>query len=160
MPQPPRASRCYRQRTAHPEDTIRCLLSALFALETDQLRLRPWWKGQAEELLRCFLTICEEIVWFCWESVVAAVQVAGDDDLVGEDAGCRGPGLVWVHKGCEASWMYWTFNWTTAPNLGHLWLCRVTKVHILVVFCCGRLRLTRERIMSEKQFGIPHLWDD
>ncbi len=30
------------------------------------------------------------------------------DDLGGEDAGCGGPGLVWLHVvcGCEASWMY------------------------------------------------------
>lgn len=75
--------------------------------------------------LRWFLTIGEEIVL-----LVAAFQVAGDDDLVGEDAGRGGPGLVWVHKGCEASWMYWTFNWTTAPNLGHLWLCRGKKLQI------------------------------
>ncbi len=30
------------------------------------------------------------------------------DDLGGEDAGCGGPGLVWLHVvcGCEAGWMY------------------------------------------------------
>ncbi len=29
------------------------------------------------------------------------------DDLGGEDAGCGGPGLVWLHVvcGCEAGWM-------------------------------------------------------
>ncbi len=31
------------------------------------------------------------------------------DDLGGEDAGCEGPGLVWLHMvcGCEAGWMLW-----------------------------------------------------
>ncbi len=30
------------------------------------------------------------------------------DDRRGEDAGCGGPGLVWLHVvcGCEAGWMY------------------------------------------------------
>lgn len=107
--------------------------------------------------LRWFLTICEEIVWFCKPIVAAAVQVAGADDRVGEDAGRGGPGLVWVHKGSEDSWMYWTFNLTTAPNLGHLWLCRVTQLQILVVFAAVRLRLTCENNMSDQQFGIPHL---
>lgn len=67
--------------------------------------------------LRWFLTIGEDIVWFCTPFVVGAVQVAGDDDLVDEDAGRGGPGLVWQH---QASWMYrtfnWTFDWTTASN--------------------------------------------
>ncbi len=40
--------------------------------------------------------------------VAAAVRVAGLDDLGGEDAGCGGPGLVWLHVvcSCEAGWMY------------------------------------------------------
>ncbi len=35
------------------------------------------------------------------------------DDLGGEDAGCRGPGLVWLHLvcGCEAGWMYYQILW-------------------------------------------------
>ncbi len=35
------------------------------------------------------------------------------DDLGGEDAGCGGPGLVWlpVVCGCEAGWMYWQILW-------------------------------------------------
>ncbi len=34
------------------------------------------------------------------------------DDLGGEDAGCGGPGLVWLHVvcGCEAGWMYCQFS--------------------------------------------------
>ncbi len=38
--------------------------------------------------------------------VAAAVGVA--DHLGGEDAGCGGPGLVWLHVvcGCEAGCMY------------------------------------------------------
>ena len=30
------------------------------------------------------------------------------DDPVGEEAGCGGPGLAWLHVvcGCEAGWMY------------------------------------------------------
>ncbi len=35
------------------------------------------------------------------------------DDLGGEDAGCGGPGLVWIHVvcGCEAGWMYCQILW-------------------------------------------------
>ncbi len=35
------------------------------------------------------------------------------DDLGGEDAGCGGPGLVWLHivYGCEASWMHCQILW-------------------------------------------------
>ncbi len=35
------------------------------------------------------------------------------EDLVGEDAGCGGPGLVWLHMvcGCEAGWMYSQILW-------------------------------------------------
>ncbi len=35
------------------------------------------------------------------------------DDLGGENAGCGGPGLVWLHMvcGCEASWMYCQILW-------------------------------------------------
>ncbi len=35
------------------------------------------------------------------------------DDLGGEDVGCGGAGLVWLHLvcGCEASWMYWQILW-------------------------------------------------
>ncbi len=35
------------------------------------------------------------------------------DDLGGEDAGCGGPGLVWLHVvcGCEAGWMYCQILW-------------------------------------------------
>lgn len=85
--------------------------------------------------LRWFLTICEEIVWFCKPIVVAAVQVAGADDRVGEDAGRGGPGLVWVHKGSEASWMYWTFNLTTAPTSVAV---SCDKTADFSSFCCGQ----------------------
>ncbi len=35
------------------------------------------------------------------------------DDLGGEDAGCGGPGLVWLHVvcGCEVGWMYCQIIW-------------------------------------------------
>ncbi len=35
------------------------------------------------------------------------------DDLGGKDAGCGGPGLVWVHVvyGCEDGWMYCQILW-------------------------------------------------
>lgn len=103
VPRPPRASRCYRQHTAHPHDIIRCRVSALFALQTDRLQSARDPDGKDEQK-SWILTICEDAVWFCKPIVVAAAQLAGDDDLVGEDAGRGGPGLVWVHKGCEASW--------------------------------------------------------
>ncbi len=37
------------------------------------------------------------------------------DDLGGEDAGCGGPGLVWLHVvcGCEAGWMYCQILWNS-----------------------------------------------
>ncbi len=37
------------------------------------------------------------------------------DDLGGEDAGCGGPRLVWLHMvcGCEAGWMYCQILWNT-----------------------------------------------
>ncbi len=43
------------------------------------------------------------------------------DDLGGEDAGCGGPGLVWLHVvcGCEAGWMYCQILWNTFG--GGLW---------------------------------------
>ncbi len=36
------------------------------------------------------------------------------DDLGGEDAGCGGPGLVWLHVicSCEAGWMYCQILWS------------------------------------------------
>ncbi len=36
-------------------------------------------------------------------------------DLGGGDAGCGGPGLVWLHMvcGCEAGWMYCQILWNT-----------------------------------------------
>lgn len=36
------------------------------------------------------------------------VAVLDDDNLAGEDAGCRAPELVWLHVSCdcEESWMY------------------------------------------------------
>ena len=35
------------------------------------------------------------------------------DDLAGEEAGCGGPGLAWLHVicGCEAGWMYCQILW-------------------------------------------------
>ncbi len=43
--------------------------------------------------------------------VMQTEQLSGwldSDDLGGEDAGCGGPGLVWLHVvcGCEAGWVY------------------------------------------------------
>ncbi len=58
--------------------------------------------------LRRFLTVCAEII--CYANRLLQ-QLSGwlvSDDLGGEDAGCGGPGLVWLHVvfGCEAGWMY------------------------------------------------------
>ncbi len=82
----------------------------------------------------------DELPWDCfWQFVQKFFgyanrllqQLSGwlvSDDLGGEDAGCGGPGLMWLHMvcGCEAGWMYlpksltrlwrrlmvdkWTFN--------------------------------------------------
>ena len=43
-------------------------------------------------------------------SVSSAVQGGRvSDDPAGEEAGCGGPGLVWLHVVCgsEAAWTYW-----------------------------------------------------
>ncbi len=44
------------------------------------------------------------IISLCKPIVAAAVRVAVSNDFEGEDAGCGGPGLVWLHVvcGCEA----------------------------------------------------------
>ncbi len=57
----------------------------------------------------------KEILWFCKPIVAAAVRGAVSDDLGGEDAGCGGPGLMWLHVvcGCEAGWMYCQIIWNT-----------------------------------------------
>ncbi len=92
------------------------------------------------------------------------------DDLGGEDAGCGGPGLVWLHVvcGCEAGWMYcqilwrlmvekWTFNsWATAlvdipavsmPIARSLKTCDICGIvlsdktaHFRVAFYCGQVK--------------------
>ncbi len=57
--------------------------------------------------------LCAEIIWLCKPIVAAAVWVAGLRGLGSEDAGCGGPGLVWLHVvcGCEAGWMYCQILW-------------------------------------------------
>ncbi len=52
---------------------------------------------------------------FCYANRLLQ-QLSGwlvSDDLVGEDAGCGGPGLVWLHVvcGCEAGWRYCQLLW-------------------------------------------------
>ncbi len=117
------------------------------------VRWRPRWGRQAYRWasLRRFLTVCAEILWLCKPIVAAAVRVAVSDNLGGEDTGCGGPGLVWLHVvcGCEAGWMYWMYSETPVEtaygwemniqftatalvdipavpqNLRHLWHCVV-----------------------------------
>ncbi len=52
---------------------------------------------------------------FCYANRLLQ-QLSGwlvSDDLGGEDAGCGGPGLVWLHVvcGCEAGWRYCQILW-------------------------------------------------
>ncbi len=67
------------------------------------VRSRPRWGRRAYRWasLKRFLTVCAEILWLCKLIVAAAVRVSVSDDLGGEDAGCGGPGLVWLVCGCE-----------------------------------------------------------
>ncbi len=67
----------------------------------------------------------DELPWDCfWQFVQKFFgyanrllqQLSGwlvSDGLGDEDAGCRGPGLMWLHVvcGCEAGWMYWQILW-------------------------------------------------
>ncbi len=71
-------------------------------------RPRLGWRAYRWASRRRFLTVCAEILWLCKPIVAAAVWWLVSDDLEGEDAGCGGPGLVWLHVvcGCEAGWMY------------------------------------------------------
>ncbi len=87
------------------------------------VRWRPRWGRRACRWasLRRFLTVCAEVLWLCKPIVAAAVRVSVSDDLGGEDAGCGGPGLVWLHMvcGCEAGQMYCQILWNA---FGHsLW---------------------------------------
>ncbi len=91
-------------------------------------RSRPRWGWQACRWasLRRFLTVCAEIILLCSKLIVAAaVRVSVSDDFGGEDVGCGGPGLVWLHVvcGCEY-WMYSHPCWMldVLPNsLKRLW---------------------------------------
>ncbi len=51
------------------------------------------------------------------------------DDLGGEDVGCGGPGLVWLHVvcGCEAGWMYCQILWNAFGD--GLWLRNEHSIH-------------------------------
>ncbi len=70
----------------------------------------PWWWQRACRWasLRWFLIVSSEMFWLCKPIVAAAARTGWlvSDDLRGEDAGCGGPGLVWLHVvcGCEAGW--------------------------------------------------------
>ncbi len=149
------------------------------------VRLRPrWgWRACSWASLRRFLTVCAEILWLCKPVVAAAVRWLVSDDHGGEDAGCEGPGLVWLHTvcGCEAGWL------DVLPNsLKRLWwrlmvekltfdsrataledipavsmpLCCVIKLHILEwPFIVASLRHTSAIIMlSNQHLDMPHLW--
>ncbi len=90
--------------------------------------------------LRWFLTVCAEIAQLYISLLIILCiiyyvtnketlksfgyanrllqQLSGwlvSDDLGGEDTGCGGPGLVWLHVvcGCEAGWMYCKILWNT-----------------------------------------------
>ncbi len=88
------------------------------------VRWRPRWGRRAYRWasLRRFLTVCAEILWLWKPIVAAAVRVAVSDNLGGEDTGCGGPGLVWLHVvcGCEAGWMYCQILWNACGDC--LWL--------------------------------------
>ncbi len=48
--------------------------------------------------LRRFLTVCAEILWLCKPIVAAACPGGWSQTILeAEDAGCGGPGLVWLH---------------------------------------------------------------
>ncbi len=139
-PPPPWATRSTTLTSANRSPTqrhTRCLPSALYCENWDSSvkrtplqsarrhrmwafalsrRLRWWtavrsrprwgWRACRWASLRRFLTVCAEILWLCKPQTIS-------DDLGGEDAGCGGPGLVWLHVvcGCEAGWMYCQILW-------------------------------------------------
>jgi hypothetical protein len=54
------------------------------------------------------VAVCAKIIWLCKPTCYSAVQVLVSDDVAGEEAGCGGPGLAWLHVVCvcEAGWMF------------------------------------------------------
>ncbi len=70
------------------------------------VRSRPWWGWRVCRWasLRRFLTVCAEIFGYANRLLQQLSGWLVSDDLGGEDAGCGGPGLVWLHVlcGCEA----------------------------------------------------------
>ncbi len=79
------------------------------------VRSRPRWGRRACRWgsLRRFLTVCTELLWLCNRLFQQLSGWLVSDDLRAEDAGCGGPGRVWLHVvcGCEAGWMYCQILW-------------------------------------------------
>lgn len=87
------------------------------------VRWRPWWGQRARRWtsLKQFLTVSAEILWLCKPTAGSAVRLLVSDNLAGDEAGCGGPGLAWLHvvRGCEA---YWMNCWVLGNNTGDcLW---------------------------------------
>lgn len=91
--------------------------------------------------------------------------------LRGNDAGCGGPGLLWLHMVCfcEASWMYWqilwnTFGGSTLPqNFRDLWhWCCVIKLHFLQwhLIVASLWHTCTIIILSNQYPDMPHLWGE
>ncbi len=125
--------------------------------------------------LRRFLTVCAEMIWLCNRLLQQLSEWLVSDDLGGEDAGCGGPRLVWLHVvcGCEAGCMYcqilwnafgdgfmvdkWTFNSRATALVDIPAVSMPTSVALCCV--CASLRHTCAIIMlSNQHLDMPQLW--
>ncbi len=96
-----------------PSNVSLCPLKSVTTMNCSQVKTR--WGRQACRWasLRHFLTVCAEIFGYVNRLLQQLSGWLVSDDLGGEDAGCGGPGLVWLHVvcGCEAGWMYCQILW-------------------------------------------------
>ncbi len=71
-------------------------------------RPRWGWRACRWASLRQFLTVVKKFFSYANWLLQQLSRWLVPDYLGGEDAGCGGPGLVWLHVvcGCEAGWMY------------------------------------------------------
>ncbi len=74
------------------------------------VRLRPRWGRQAADELPWdgFWQFVQKLFGYANRLLQQLSGWLVSDDLGGEDAGCGGPGLVWLHVvcDCEAGWVY------------------------------------------------------
>ncbi len=95
-----------------PSNVSICPLKSVTMTNSSQFEtLMRMMSMQIASLRRFSDSLCRNSL-VCKPIVAAAVCVAGLRRSGGEDAGCGGPGLVWLHVvcGCETGWMYCQFS--------------------------------------------------